>query len=509
MDFRKAFDSVIHEGLRYKLLQLGIGTKFYNIIKSMYESSQACIRLSDGLTNQFKIGMGVRQGDVLSPNLFNIFINDLPKYFQSCADPVKLNTTDLHCLMYADDVVILSESATGLQEKLNKLEEFCADWCLNVNTDKTKIIVFNKAGSNIKSKFIFHDIIIDCVSSYRYLGLYFSASGSFSYAKSELYKKGLKGYFKLCKNILNLRPSIKTSMHIFDHTIKPILLYSSEIWGVFNPVSSKFRNGISLHKIFSNTEAEKLHIKFSKFILGVHRKSANFAVMSELGRYPFYIDIIKAMLKYWYRLENLDQHSLLYDALECSKTIEGGNNSWYNCIKKFSELLNVPLSCSSTMKRTTFIKKLSKALKQKYLEEWYSLRKQCSVGKLDTYTKIKCNFGFEKYLNSENFALRRDITRFRISSHRLNIEIGRYARMDRADRLCTKCSLGVLGDEIHFLLACPTFNCDREPLINLANGKCGNFAAMDDFTKFFWLLNCEDVTIMRKLAYFVHVNLDK
>ena len=67
----------------------------------------------------------------------------------------------------------------------------------------------------------------------------------------------------------------------------------------------------------------------------------------------------------------------------------------------------------------------------------------------------------------------------------------------------------VLGDEIHFLLACPAFNYDREPLINLANGKCGNFAEMDDFTKFFWLLNCEDVTIMRQLAYFVHVNLDK
>ena len=96
--------------------------------------------------------------------------------FQSCADPVKLNTAHLHCLMYADD---------------------------------------NKAGSNIKSKFIFHDVSIDCVSSYRYLGLYFSASGSFSYAKSELYKKGLKGYFKLCKNILNLRPSIKNCKHAF------------------------------------------------------------------------------------------------------------------------------------------------------------------------------------------------------------------------------------------------------------------------------------------------------
>ena len=80
--------------------------------------------------------------------------------------------------------------------------------------------------------FKFQNEIIECVKSYRYLGLYFSASGSFSYAKSELYKKGLKGlkaYFKLCNNFFNLHPSIRTSLHIFDHTVKPILLYGSEI----------------------------------------------------------------------------------------------------------------------------------------------------------------------------------------------------------------------------------------------------------------------------------------
>ena len=58
------------------------------------------------------------------------------------------------------------------------------------------------------------------------------------------------------------------------------------------------------------------------------------------------------------------------------------------------------------------------------------------MGKLDTYTKIKCNFRIEKYLNTEIFAYRRDVTRLRISSHRLNIEVGRYAKIDRADRLC-------------------------------------------------------------------------
>ena len=68
--------------------------------------------------------------------------------------------------MYADDVVSLSESAAGLQDKLKRLEEYCDDWCLNVNTDKTKIIVFNKAGRIIKSKFKFKNETIDGVSSY-------------------------------------------------------------------------------------------------------------------------------------------------------------------------------------------------------------------------------------------------------------------------------------------------------------------------------------------------------
>ena len=98
--------------------------------------------------------------------------------------------------------------------------------------------------------------------------------------------------------------------------------------------------------------------------------------MSELGRYPFYQEIVKAMFKYWYRLENLDESSLLHGALECSKAIDGCNNSWYKSLRKISELLKIPLESSANMKLTTFTKKITMVLKQKYLEEWYSLREK-------------------------------------------------------------------------------------------------------------------------------------
>ncbi len=138
IDFNKAFDSVIHTGLKLKLLQLNVGTRFYRIISAMYENSRACVKTNDSLTDDFLIKLGVRQGDNLSPALFKIFINDFPSYLQSCSDTVMLEKEKLNCLMYADDIVIFSTSAEGLQERLHKLETFCKDWCLKVNIKKLK-----------------------------------------------------------------------------------------------------------------------------------------------------------------------------------------------------------------------------------------------------------------------------------------------------------------------------------------------------------------------------------
>ena len=107
-------------------------------------------------------------------------------------------------------------------------------------------------------------------------------------------------------------------MHVFDHTIKPILLYGCEVWGMFNPFTSEFRNTLlNFSRIFDKLPAEKLHHKFCIYIyiLGVHSKTSNTAVLSELGRFPIYFNIVKALDKYYYRLKNIQsEFPVLHDA---------------------------------------------------------------------------------------------------------------------------------------------------------------------------------------------------
>ena len=126
MNFRKAFDSVWHDGLLYKLLKINIRGNFYNVIKSLYSNSTSSVRIGNSQTRSFQYARGVRQGCILSPLLFNLYVNDLAFSFNNfLSDPFVLpNGNKLNSLFYADDLIILSRSKVGLQNCLNELSSY-------------------------------------------------------------------------------------------------------------------------------------------------------------------------------------------------------------------------------------------------------------------------------------------------------------------------------------------------------------------------------------------------
>ena len=102
----------------------------------MYNNIHLSVQSSDGnrISLSFLSLLGIRQGYNLSPTLFNIFVNDIPKIFNHSCDIAKLGNIPISCMMYADDLILLSETNQGLQESIT------------VNINKTRFMV---AKSNI------------------------------------------------------------------------------------------------------------------------------------------------------------------------------------------------------------------------------------------------------------------------------------------------------------------------------------------------------------------------
>ena len=140
--------------------------------------------------------------------------------FDNSCDQVQIGSLFTSCLLYADDLVLLSTSDKGLQVVLDKLSSFCFKWNLKVNISKTKVIIFNKAGKTLKGyKFKYEDSTVDIVNDYKYLGIIFTASGTCSEGINYLCKKALKALFRIRKALA----SEKTNQAYFLNYMSNVL----------------------------------------------------------------------------------------------------------------------------------------------------------------------------------------------------------------------------------------------------------------------------------------------
>ena len=182
----------------YKLSIMNINGLFFNIISSMYGNNKMCIRMDKShLSHFFTSNVGVRQGDAIRPILFNIYVSDFQSYIGLDSDAPRLNTSLVNFLMYADDLVLMSQTEIGLQGLIDKLSDYCKRWKMEVNIAKAKGIKFSGNGHKCKTNFYYCEKMIENVLNYKYLGLIFNASGTWSSAMENLSTRGLKALFAL------------------------------------------------------------------------------------------------------------------------------------------------------------------------------------------------------------------------------------------------------------------------------------------------------------------------
>ena len=159
------------------------------------------VKLTAGLSQPFVTAVGVKQGCVLSPLIFNLFINDLPDHYDDQCDPVLINDHKVQALMFADDVMVLSQTASGLRRAINITVEYFTSINLSVNFTKTQVMIFNIRGV-LLDKHPDHQFHADgeklkVVNEYTYLGIKLTPSGAASHGESELFMKSRRSWFSI------------------------------------------------------------------------------------------------------------------------------------------------------------------------------------------------------------------------------------------------------------------------------------------------------------------------
>ena len=144
LDAEKCFDSIWHDGLFYKLRDILPAHHWLYLLK-WYRSSYASVRWSSTMSNKFRITRGMKQGSLLSPVLFKIFLDDLMAQLEQAQHGVRISDLKMNCGTYADDISVFSATITGLQALMDICVSYADKWRMKFSKTKSKCMVLGKA----------------------------------------------------------------------------------------------------------------------------------------------------------------------------------------------------------------------------------------------------------------------------------------------------------------------------------------------------------------------------
>ena len=243
---------------------------------------------------------------------------------------VSVDTLLIVYLLFADDLVLFSDSANGLQKQLTALYKYASLWHIIVSIPKTKVLIFNKRHTSECDSLYYGDDKIEKNENYKYLGVVYSTKYPKNVLKETfLYLASQAGiaFFSLHKQsrpvVGKLSPVI--AFKVFDCQILPILEYASDIYIWYT--------GDSVNDL------EKIHPKFIKSTLGVGKQTPTPAIYGDTGRFRLIIRQHIKAVKYWCRILDLSQNHPVRKAYNMLLELDGtGFTNWCSRIRSVLEL---------------------------------------------------------------------------------------------------------------------------------------------------------------------------
>ncbi|KAL1446315.1 hypothetical protein WDU94_005556 [Cyamophila willieti] len=404
---------------------------------------------------------GVLTGDTLSPLLFVLFISDMTEFMKSKQiQGIPINTNfNLIGLYYADDQVLVTNKESELQSILDSLEEYCALYKLEVNKDKTKVLVFRKKGRLRQDiNFTYQGTPLEIVSQYVYLGVLFTSGLCFN----ENVKMFAKKTMGTISTVNSLWARTKTynweaNMIVYSAVVKSTLLYGAEIWGL------RYLE-----------ESERPQVRYLKSLLYLPRNTPNYILRQEMGMHTIAQEIVGRAVKWLATVVEMDEDRLPKMCLTRLKEIAylQPTDTKYNWAAQLKQIL-VQYECSNLFETPDpkVIRDQTEALisriEESNREEDIRRIQESSYSMMYKTLPVTENIEARSYLKLDVPLHKiRAISQVRTCAQKLvRITIHKDVHVLETELVCTLCNLAKEESLEHFMLECPIYRGLRDNYI--------------------------------------------
>jgi hypothetical protein len=454
IDFKAAFDRIDRNALMFKLHSCGISSKLFKIIRDWYEETNVAIWDGNLISEWFVSKTGLRQGCILSPFLFAIFINDLHDIVGRGIQFLNMN---VRLLMYADDVVLIADKRESLQFMINRLSSYCSNWNLELNLVKSKVLIFNKTGRLAKSeKWHFDGKPLEIVNEYKYLGFLLTSRMSLSKHFDAKIKNAKFAMNSVWKNVL-VKPEIKTTVKIaiYYSIARSIVCYAGQVWG-----SNEFEM------------IERYQRKYLKWIFNLPSSTPNYMLLTEFGLPSLYAYTLKLHKNYILKTLNMKDNRLPKKiTLHALDTESLWVENWKKLANEVGFQFNVQdLEALRKAFDSIIYKKAGADMDE-------AVRRVNDSSSNNLYRNLSLGVNL-RYLNDDRPPYAIGLI-FKLRTNLLNLNGTRIVH--DGSNLCSLCNLNEVEDVVHFVATCPVLNefrirvfskarLERNEVISILNG---------------------------------------
>ena len=310
-----------------------------------------------------------------------------------------------------------------------------------MNVSKTKIVIFEPRRTECQA-FTFQEQIIERVDVFKYLGIAFHATRGLSCAMEQLCCSARKALFAMygrCHEMHISCPVLKCTL--FDALVRPILSYCCEIWVILGGKGA-------LQCL------EQVYIQFLRQLLGVPPRTSSKLVYAEFGKLPLKHSWLQQCLRYFSRLQQMNEHRLCKVAFRADMRLGLG---WFAGLRDVLREYDI---CMPRSLENFDLTSSCRALKDKFILQGMTADQdshlQC------TYFSFKTEYRCEPYITqSKSQTVRSTIARFRTGCHDwLQVGVGRHRHVDHKERRCPSCP-DCVEDEMHAIFHCRSFTSQR------------------------------------------------